>query len=106
MPGRLFENIQYFHCPHFMIIICYFSFDYDSPYIVALGQGRIIAGMDRGIVGTCLWERRRIMFPSHLGYGERGVGGMIPPNATLVFYIRLIKLKRVITYFILTSLYL
>lgn len=70
------------------------SFDYDSPYIVALGHGRIIAGMDRGLVGTCLWERRRIEFPPSLGYGDRGVGEMIPPNATLVFYIRLIKLKR------------
>ena len=72
-----------------------FSFDYNSPYIVALGQGRIIAGMDRGLVGTCLWERRKITFPPELGYGDRGVGQMIPPNATLVFYIRMIKIERV-----------
>lgn len=76
-------------------LLLYFSFDYNSPYIVALGQGRIIAGMDRGLVGTCLYERRRITFPPHLGYGERGVGEIIPPNSTLVFYIRLIKLERV-----------
>lgn len=74
------------------------SFDYNSPYIVALGQRRIIAGMDRGLVGTCLWERRRITIPPHLGYGERGVGKIIPPNSTLVFYIRLIKLERVSYY--------
>ena len=71
------------------------SFDYDSPYIVALGYGRIIAGMDRGLQGTCLWERRRITIPPHLGYGDSGVGVIIPPNATLVFYIRMIKIERV-----------
>ena len=71
------------------------SFDYNSPYIVALGQGRIIAGMDRGLLRMCLWERRRITIPPHLGYGERGVGSTIPPNSTLVFYVRLIKIERV-----------
>jgi FK506-binding protein 2 len=70
------------------------SFDYDSPYIVGLGQGRIIAGMDRGLVGTCLFERRRITIPPDLGYGQSGVGELIPPNSTLIFYIRLIKLER------------
>ena len=79
-------------------IISYYpcSFDYDSPYIVGLGQGRIIAGMDRGLMDTCLWERRRITIPSHLGYGTRGVGEIIPANSTLVFYIRMIKIERVI----------
>ena len=62
---------------------------------MALGQGRIITGMDRGLVGTCLYERRRITLPPNLGYGERGVGELIPSNSTLVFYIRLIKLERV-----------
>ena len=46
-------------------------------------------------MGTCLWERRRISFPAHLGYGARGVGKTIPPNSALVFYIRLIKIERV-----------
>lgn len=72
-----------------------FSFDYNTPYIVALGQGRIIAGMDRGLVGMCLWERRRITIPPHLGYGSNGVGAVIPPHATLVFYVRLINIERV-----------
>lgn len=72
-----------------------YSFDYNSPYIVALGRGRIIAGMDRGLVDMCLWERRRITIPPHLGYGARGVGSIIPPHATLVFYVRLIKIERV-----------
>ena len=51
--------------------------------------------MDRGLVDTCLWERRRITIPPHLGYGASGVGAVIPPHATLVFYIRLIKIERV-----------
>ena len=71
------------------------SFDYDSPYIVTLGRGRIIAGMDRGLVDMCLWERRRITIPPHLAYGKRGVGSIIPPDATLVFYVRMIKIERV-----------
>lgn len=70
------------------------SFDYNTPYIVALGRGRIIRGMDRGLVDMCLWERRRVTIPPHLGYGEVGVGETIPPQSTLVFYVRLIKIER------------
>lgn len=76
-------------------LVEYYSFDYNSPYIVSLGHGRIIGGMDRGLVNMCLWERRKITIPPHLGYGERGVGQTIPPNSTLVFYTRLIKIERV-----------
>lgn len=76
-----------------MLIVC--SFDYNSPYIVALGHNRIIAGMDRGLMNMCLWERRRVSFPPQLGYGARGVGDTIPPNSSLVFYVRLIKIERV-----------
>ena len=54
--------------------------------------------MDRGLVGTCLYERRRITFPASLGYGETGVGEKIPPNATLTFYIRMVKILRVRMY--------
>lgn len=70
------------------------SFDYNSPYIVPLGRGRIITGMDWGLQDMCLWERRRITIPPHLGYGSSGVGAIIPPDATLIFYVRLIKLER------------
>ncbi len=73
---------------------------------MSLGYGRIIAGMDRGIMGTCLWERRRITIPPHLGYGERGVGDTIPPNAVLVFYIRMIKIERVsVLLFVILSVF-
>ena len=75
--------------------VLYCSFDYNTPYIVTLGKGYIIQGMDRGLVGTCLYERRRITFPASLGYGESGVGEKIPPNATLTFYIRMVKIIRV-----------
>ena len=51
--------------------------------------------MDQGLVGTCLFERRRITFPASLGYGQAGVGEKIPPNATLTFYIRMVKIVRV-----------
>ena len=90
-----------------LLLICHSpcarSFDYDSPYIVGLGQGRIIQGMDRGLMGTCLLERRRITIPPQLGYGTRGVGQIIPPNSTLVFYIRLIKLERVSCGYVLST---
>ena len=78
-----------------MYVRTVYSFDYNTPYIVALGHQRIIPGMDRGLAGMCLWERRRVSFPPHLGYGSRGVGDTIPPNSSLVFYVRLIKIERV-----------
>ena len=90
-------RVQYSSCSiytpkHFSTIS---SFDYNAPYIVSLGRKRIISGMDRGLVDMCLWERRRITIPPHLGYGSRGVGSIIPPEATLIFYVRLIKIERV-----------
>ena len=51
--------------------------------------------MDQGLVGTCLGERRRITIPPHLGYGKKGVAGTIPPDSTLVFYIKLLDIERV-----------
>lgn len=77
------------------MVVSLYSFDYNTPYIVSLGHGRIIAGMDRGLMDMCLWERRRVTIPPHLGYGRRGVGQVIPANSTLIFYTRLIKIERV-----------
>ena len=51
--------------------------------------------MEQGLIGTCLGERRRITVPSHLGYGKRGAGDKIPPDSTLVFYIKLLEIERV-----------
>ncbi|KAI6660962.1 Peptidyl-prolyl cis-trans isomerase FKBP9-like [Oopsacas minuta] len=70
------------------------SFDYNTPYITPLGDAKIIAGMDQGLIGTCLGERRRITIPPHLGYGKKGAGANIPPDSTLVFYIKLLEIER------------
>ena len=94
-----FQSIHNTHVPlyilHDLCGVSLYSFDYNTPYIVTLGKGYIIPGMDRGLVGTCLYERRRITFPASLGYGQNGVGEKIPPNATLTFYIRMVKIMRV-----------
>ena len=93
------QSIHNTHVPlyilHDLCGVSLYSFDYNTPYIVTLGKGYIIPGMDRGLVGTCLYERRRITFPASLGYGQNGVGEKIPPNATLTFYIRMVKIMRV-----------
>ena len=60
-----------------------------------MGQKKIIAGMDRGLIGTCIGERRRITIPPHLAYGKEGVDDKIPPDSTLVFYIKLLNIERV-----------
>ena len=91
-----YPQIRMFHCTVYTNCInTHCSFDYNTPYIVTLGMGYIIPGMDQGLVGTCLYERRRITFPASLGYGQSGVGEKIPPNATLTFYIRMVKIIRV-----------
>ena len=81
-----------------IIIMCtvsHCSFDYNTPYIVTLGKGYIIPGMDRGLVDMCLFKQRRITFRADLGYGQTGIAEKIPPNASLTFYIRMVKIVRV-----------
>uniref|UniRef100_F7ALX0 peptidylprolyl isomerase n=1 Tax=Equus caballus TaxID=9796 RepID=F7ALX0_HORSE len=64
-----------------------FDSSYDRTTLVAIvvGVGRLITGMDRGLMGMCVSERRRLIVPPHLGYGSIGVAGLIPPDATLYF---------------------
>ncbi|KAB1264898.1 Peptidyl-prolyl cis-trans isomerase FKBP10 [Camelus dromedarius] len=64
-----------------------FDSSYDRHTLVAIvvGVGRLITGMDRGLMGMCVNERRRLVVPPHLGYGSIGVAGLIPPDATLYF---------------------
>jgi FKBP-type peptidyl-prolyl cis-trans isomerase len=64
-----------------------------KPFEFQLGGGQVIQGWDRGVVGMKVGGKRKLTIPSQLGYGERGAGGVIPPNATLVFEIELLKVE-------------
>ncbi|KAK3559920.1 hypothetical protein QTP86_026944 [Hemibagrus guttatus] len=61
------------------------SYDRGTAFFVKVGDGRQIAGVDKGIVGMCINERRKITVPPHLAYGSQGAGDTIPPDSTLVF---------------------
>ncbi|XP_048870790.1 peptidyl-prolyl cis-trans isomerase FKBP10 isoform X1 [Brienomyrus brachyistius] len=68
------------------------SYDRGSPFSGQIGLGRLIAGMDRGIQGMCINERRRITVPPHLAYGSQGAGKVVPPDTTLVFDVLLLDI--------------
>ena len=61
------------------------SLDRGQPFDFTLGAGQVIRGWDEGVVGMKVGGKRKLTIPPHLGYGRRGAGGTIPPNATLVF---------------------
>ena len=68
------------------------SVDSDQPFQFLLGAGRVIAGWDEGVCGMTVGGKRKLTIPSALGYGPTGTGGVIPPNATLVFEVELLEI--------------
>ena len=77
LDGKVFDSAQ----------------DPAMPFTFRLGRNQVIQGWDQGLVGMQVGGQRRLVIPAELGYGSRGAGGVIPPNATLVFDIELLGIR-------------
>ena len=69
------------------------SYNRGTPLEFPLGAGRVIAGWDQGVQGMRVGGRRQLVIPPHLGYGDRGAGGVIKPGETLIFVVDLVDVR-------------
>ena len=69
------------------------SRDRNEPFVFPLGAGRVIRGWDEGVAGMKVGGQRTLIIPPGLGYGSRGAGGVIPPDAVLVFEVELLDVR-------------
>ena len=69
------------------------SYNRGEPLAFRLGVGQVISGWDQGVTGMKVGGRRRLVIPPHLGYGDRGAGGVIKPGETLIFVVDLVDVR-------------
>lgn len=69
------------------------SYNRNQPFSFRIGIGQVIQGWDEGVMSMKVGEKRRLFIPANLGYGSRGAGGVIPPNANLIFDVELLQIS-------------